>query len=85
MSVGHCYLIEALLQFFKMDNVNKSPQENSPCPSKDLTDDNKARILAVLSKFVDDSCFKLQPTVMRKCQLTMMKMVMYQMVYLITP
>ena len=58
MSVGHCYLIEALLQFFKMDNVNESPQENSPCPSKDLTDDNKARILAVLSKFVDEFVFQ---------------------------
>ena len=59
MSVGHCYLIEALLQFFKMDNVNESPKENSPCPSKDLTDDeNKARILAVLSKFVDEFVFQ---------------------------
>ena len=59
MSVGHCYLIEALLQFFKMDNVNESPKENSPCPSKVLTDDeNKVRILAVLSKFVDEFAFQ---------------------------
>ena len=59
MSVGHCYLIEALLQFFKMDNVNESPKENSPCPSKDLTDDeNKERILAVLGKFVDEFVFQ---------------------------
>ena len=32
MSVGHCYLIEALLQFFKMDNINELPKENKPFP-----------------------------------------------------
>ena len=30
MSVGHCYLIEALLEFFKMDNINELPKENNP-------------------------------------------------------
>ena len=59
MSVGHCYLIEALLQFFEMDNVDESPKKNSPCPSKDLTnDENKAHILAVLGKFVDEFVFQ---------------------------
>ena len=59
MSVGHCYLIEALLQFFEMDNVDDSPKKNSPCPSEDLTnDENKVHILAVLGKFVDEFIFQ---------------------------
>ena len=59
MSVGHCYLIEALLEFFKMDKTDESPKENDPCPSKDITDDEKkAHILAVLDKFLDEYIFQ---------------------------
>ena len=53
MSVGHCYLIEALLEFFKMDNVNDAPKENNPCPPNDLDDDEKKNhVMAVLDKFL---------------------------------
>lgn len=59
MSVGHCYLIEALLEFFKMDKVDGSPKENNPCPSNDLTDDEKkAHVLAVLDKFIEEHIFQ---------------------------
>lgn len=54
MSVGHCHLIEALLEFFKMDNVNESPNENSPWPSNDMNDDEKKNhVMAVLNKFLE--------------------------------
>ncbi len=58
MSVGHCYLIEALLEFFEMDKVDSSPKENNPCPPNDLTDDDKtAYVLAVLDKFIKQYIF----------------------------
>ncbi|CAB4040199.1 Hypothetical predicted protein, partial [Paramuricea clavata] len=42
-----------------MDKTDESPKENNPCPSKDLTDDEKkARILAVLDKFLDEYIFQ---------------------------
>lgn len=55
MSVGHCHLIEALLEFFKMDNVNESPNENSPWPPDDMNDDDekKNHVMAVLNKFLE--------------------------------
>ncbi|XP_028411476.1 uncharacterized protein LOC114534127 [Dendronephthya gigantea] len=53
MSVGNCYLIEALLAFFEMDNVDESPKENNPLPPNDLTDEEKkAHVHAVLDKFL---------------------------------
>ncbi|XP_028409312.1 uncharacterized protein LOC114531912 [Dendronephthya gigantea] len=36
MSVGNCYLVEALLEFFKMENVNDSPKENNPLPDQEI-------------------------------------------------
>ncbi len=59
MSVGHCYLIEALLQFFNMDNVNESPKSNNPCPPNDLNEDErKLHVLAVLDKFLEEYVFQ---------------------------
>ena len=59
MSVGNCYLIEALLEFFKMDNINESPKMYNPCPSNDLSDDEKkAHVLSVLDMFVDKYIFQ---------------------------
>lgn len=53
MSVGHCYLVEALLEFFKMEDVNKSPKENNPFLFNDGGDEEKkAQALAVLDKFI---------------------------------
>ncbi len=53
MSVGRCYLVEALLEFFKMEDVSKSPKENSPFLFNDGNNEKKkAEILAVLDKFV---------------------------------
>ncbi len=53
MSVGHCCLVEALLEFFKMEDVSKSPKENNPFLFNDgNVEKKKAEILAVLDKFV---------------------------------
>ena len=53
MSVGHCYLVEALLEFFKMEDVSNSPKQNSPFLYNDgNVEEKKAEILAVLDKFV---------------------------------
>ena len=53
MSVGQSYLVEALLEFFKMEDVSKLPKENSPFLVKDGNDEEKEiQVLAVLDKFV---------------------------------
>ena len=54
MSVGHCYLIEALLEFFKMDNINELLKENNPFPPDEYSEgQKKAHLLAVLDKFLE--------------------------------
>ena len=58
MSVGNCCLIEALLTFFEMDNVNKSPKLYDPYPSNELSDDEKkAHVISVLDKLIDEYIF----------------------------
>ena len=55
MSVGHCYLIEPLLEFFKMDNINELPKENDPFPPDECSEEEKkAHLLAVLDKFLEE-------------------------------
>ena len=55
MSVGHCYLIEALLQFFKMDNINELPKENKPFPPDEYSNEQKKEyVLTVLDKFLEE-------------------------------
>ena len=52
MSVGHSYLVEALLDFFKMEDVNKCPKENNPFLLNDGSDEEKKDdALAVLDRF----------------------------------
>ena len=45
MSVGCCYLIEALLGFFKIENVNDVPLANNLFLSQDISDEAKKRTL----------------------------------------
>ena len=55
MSVGHCYLNEALLQFFKMDNINELPKENNPFPPDEYSNEQKKEyVLTVLGKFLEE-------------------------------
>ena len=61
MSVGNCYLIEALLAFFNMDNINESPKIRSPCSSSEVSDDEKkAHALSVLDQFLDEYILQTQ-------------------------
>ena len=61
MSVGRCYLIEALLHFLEMDNVNKSPKKNNPCPPNDAgEEEKKMHVFNVLDRFVQT--YILEPT-----------------------
>ena len=54
MSVGHCYLVQALLEFFKIENVDESPNANNTFLSNDMTEEEKKEhLLAELQKFVD--------------------------------
>lgn len=54
MTVGHCYLIEALLEFFKVENVDESPTASNTFLPNDISDEEKkAHLLTVLHKFVD--------------------------------
>ena len=58
MSVGHCYLIEALLQFFKSETVDESPIANNTFLSGDISEkEKKTNLLAVLHKFVNEFLF----------------------------
>ena len=58
MSVGHCYLIEALLQFFKIETVDESPSANNTFLSGDISEEEKkTNLLAVLHKFVNEFLF----------------------------
>ena len=53
MSVGRCYLIEALLAFFKIENLDKIPLANNLFLSKDISDEEKKEhLLTVLQNFV---------------------------------
>ena len=55
MSVGHCYLVQALLEFFKIENVDESPNANNTFLSNDMTkEEKKEHLLAELQKFVDE-------------------------------
>lgn len=61
MSVGNCYLIEALLAFFNMDNINESPKIQNPCSSNEVSDDEKkAHVLSVLDQFLDEYILQTQ-------------------------
>ena len=55
MSVGRCYLIEALLAFFKIENVDETPLASNLFLSKDISDEaKKEHLLTVLQKFVNE-------------------------------
>ena len=55
MSVGRCYLIEALLTFFKIENVDEVPLANNLFLSKDIGDEaKKEHLLTALQKFVNE-------------------------------
>ena len=55
ISVGHCYLVQALLEFFKIENVDESPNANSTFLSNNMTEEEKKEhLLAELQKFVDE-------------------------------
>ena len=63
MSVGYSYVIEALLTFFKMENINKMPKENNPCPPTDLDDnEKKSHVVRVLDKFLEEIIFESTST-----------------------
>ena len=55
ISVGHCYLLQALREFFKIENVDESPNANNTFLSNDVTEEEKKEhLLAALQKFVDE-------------------------------
>ena len=55
MSVGLCYLIEALLEFLKMDNIIELPKQNDPFPPDECSEEEKkAHLLAELDKFMEE-------------------------------
>lgn len=55
MSIGHCYLVAALLDFFGIENVNETPKRNNPFLSSDATDEKrKAHIKEMLEQFINE-------------------------------
>ena len=61
MSVGRCYLIEALLHFFEMDNVNEPSKKNNPCSPNDTgEEEKKMHVFNMLDRFVQT--YILEPT-----------------------
>ena len=58
MSVGHCYLLEALLDFFKMDYFDGPAKENNPCLTTSLDmNEKKSHALAIIDKFLEEYVF----------------------------
>ena len=58
LSVGKCFLVEAFLQFFNMDDVTHKPTKNAPVMAADATDEQKKiTIMKVLEKFLDKYIF----------------------------
>lgn len=54
MSIGRCYLVAALLDFFGMENVNETPEINDPFFSSNATDEKrKTHIKETLERFID--------------------------------
>ena len=54
-SVGKCFVIEALLEFFQMDSTTHKPTANNPHSVEVLTEEyRKHYIITVLDKFIDE-------------------------------
>ena len=54
LSVGGCYIIEAMLEFFQMDDVDQRPMKNYPFAPNSATDDEKeSKFLAIVDKFIN--------------------------------
>ncbi len=54
-SVGKCFVIEALLEFFQMDSTKHKPTANNPHSVEVLTEEyRKHYIINVLDKFMDE-------------------------------
>ena len=63
ISVGRCYTVEALLDFFAMGNTDCSPSKNGP--SNHVVGDNenqKQYFEAILDKFLDENSISPAPT-----------------------
>jgi hypothetical protein len=54
LSVGRCYLVEALLDFFGMESVDGTPKRNDPFPSNAAAtcEEKKIHLEATLGRFV---------------------------------
>ena len=54
MSIGNCFLVEALLEFFGMENDTDNPKENNPLPEDNFSEEEKKNhLMTVLDKFLD--------------------------------
>ena len=57
-SVGKCYIIEALLEFFQMVDEKHQPATNAPHSTRVLSESyRKSYIISVLDKFLDEYVF----------------------------
>lgn len=53
ISIGRCYLIEALLAFFGMESVDGMPERNNPFLSSDAScEEKKIHLEETLERFV---------------------------------
>ena len=58
LSVGRCYVIEAFLEFFQMDDPKQKPNLNAPNMAFTITpDQKKTYMINVLDKFLDQYIF----------------------------
>ena len=57
-SVGKCFVIEALLEFFQMDDTQHKPTANGPHSDHDLSEDQRETYMRdVIDKFLDEFVF----------------------------
>ena len=54
-SIGKCYVLEALMEFFQMADEKQLPTKNAPNELEEQQQD--VYILTVVDKFLDEFCF----------------------------
>ena len=58
LSIGKCFVVEAFLEFFQMDDETQTPSKNAPNLAASTSDDQKKiEIKNILDKFLDQYIF----------------------------
>ena len=57
LSVGKCYVTEALIEFFKIENTSQKPNSNFPVHAHLSTEEQKVEYFEIIDKFLNEYVF----------------------------